>query len=121
MNEGIDSLLIDRTCGCSPQEPYERVTYIERMTEIVSTDDVFGGEPRLDSHRISVIQIVDMVRGDRSPEYVADQLGISLGEVHTALAYYYEHPEEMRAVRERHRDLESELRERSIGPSTIEQ
>ena len=91
------------------------------MTETVSTDDVFGGEPRLDGHRISVIQIVDMVRGGRSPEYVADQLGISLGAVHTALACYYEHPEEMRAVRDRHRELETELRERSIGPLTVEQ
>jgi len=91
------------------------------MTETVSTDDVFGGEPRLDGHRISVMQIVDMVRGGRSPEYVADQLGISLGAAHTALAYYYEHPEEMRAVRDRHRELETELRERSIGPLTVEQ
>jgi len=91
------------------------------MAEIVSTDDVFGGEPRLDGHRISVVQVVNMVRGDRSAEHVADQLGVSLGAVHTTLAYYYEHPEEMRMVRDRHRELESELHERSIAPPTIEQ
>jgi len=59
--------------------------------------------------------------GDRSPECVADQLGISLAEVHTALAYYYEHPEEMDAIRERHADLEAELRERSLMPDQVEQ
>lgn len=56
-----------------------------------------------------------------SPEYVADQLGISLAAVHTALAYYYDHPDEMETLRDSLRDLEAELRDRSISPDRVEQ
>jgi len=92
------------------------------MTEIVRTDDVLGGEPRLDGHRISVVQVADMVLdGGDAPEYVADQLGISLGEVHTALAYYYDNPDEMAAIRTRHAELESLLDEQAVTPDHVEQ
>lgn len=58
------------------------------MTEIVRSEAVLGGDPRLEGRRISVLQISEMVLdGDQSPEYVADQLDISLGDVHSALAY----------------------------------
>ena len=91
------------------------------MVSIVRTDDVLGGDPRLEGRRISVLQIADMVRhGDHTPEYVADQLDLSLAEVYTALAYYYSHPDEMDAVRERHRKLESALCGESSAPETIE-
>lgn len=87
------------------------------MPEIVRTEDVLGGEPRISGRRISVLQVADMILdADHSPAYVADQLSLSLGEVHTALAYYYEHPEEIEAIRERHEDLEAELAERSLSP-----
>lgn len=91
------------------------------MTEIVSTEGTLGGEPRLDGRRISVVQIADMVRDGESPEFVADQLDISLAEVHTALAYFYEHTEEMRDIRDRHRKLEERLEEQSLSPPTAEQ
>lgn len=92
------------------------------MAEIVHTEGVLGGEPRLEGHRISVLQVADMVLdAGYSPEHVADQLGISLAEVHTALAYYYEHPEEMETLRERHRELDGELREQSVAPDGVEQ
>lgn len=90
------------------------------MTKIVSTEGILGGEPRLDGRRISVLQIADMVRDGESPEYVADQLDVTLAEVHTALAYYYDHPDEMRDLRDRHRELEATLEERSLSPPTAE-
>ena len=90
------------------------------MAEIVSTEGTLGGEPRLDGRRISVLQIVDMVRDDGSPEYVADQLDVSLAEVHTALAYYYDHPEEMREIRCRHEQQEERLESRSVSPPAAE-
>ncbi|PSP91817.1 hypothetical protein BRC78_03820 [Halobacteriales archaeon QH_8_68_33] len=92
------------------------------MTDIVRTDGVLGGEPRLDGHRISVLQVADMVlEAGHQPEYVADQLDISLAEVHSALAYYYEYPGEMDEIRERHDRLESELAERTATPDHVEQ
>jgi uncharacterized protein (DUF433 family) len=92
------------------------------MVDIVRSDDVMGGEPRIEGRRISVLQVADMVLdGAHSPEHVADQLDISLSEVHTALAHYYEHPEEMEAIRERHEDLETTLAERAATPDHVEQ
>jgi uncharacterized protein (DUF433 family) len=90
------------------------------MANIVSTEGVLGGEPRLDGRRISVVQVVDMYREGNSAAYVADQLDITLAEVHAALAYYYEHPGEMRGVRERHRELEATLESESVSPPTAE-
>lgn len=92
------------------------------MVDIVRTDGVLGGKPRLEGRRISILQIADMVlEADLSPEYVADQLGISLAEVHAALAYYYEHPDEMDEIRERNEQLDKKLRERAVTPDQIEQ
>lgn len=92
------------------------------MTDIVRTDDVLGGKPRLEGRRISVLQVADMVLdADRTPEFVADQLDISLSEVHTALAYYYDNPEEMDAIRERNERLEDELADRTLTPDRVEQ
>lgn len=85
---------------------------------VVTTSDVLGGEPRLNGHRISVLQVADPVLGGHDPAHVADQLGVTLAEVHEALAYYYNHPEEMEAIREDYEELETELRERSNAPRT---
>ena len=92
------------------------------MTEIVRTDDVFGGAPRIDGRRISVRHIGGLyVDGGMEPETIADQLDLTLAEVHTALAYYYEHPDEMAAMDERTEALLEELAERSEAPDAIEQ
>lgn len=88
---------------------------------IVETEGVLGGKPRLEGRRISVIQIAELVldHGD-DPATVADQLDISLAEVHEALAYYYENPNEMNEQRRRRDDLTDELRKRSKAPETVE-
>lgn len=40
---------------------------------IVRTEDVLGGEPRLEGRRISVLQIAErVIDADQSPEYIAD-------------------------------------------------
>lgn len=92
------------------------------MPEIVRSDGVLGGEPRLAGHRISVLQVADMVlESEYDPEYVADQLEISLAAVHAALSYYYAHPAEMDSVRDRHRRLDEEISERAVTPDQLEQ
>jgi uncharacterized protein (DUF433 family) len=87
------------------------------MTDIVKTEDVMGGKARLDGRRVSVFQIGEMytVAGD-TPEEIADQLSVSLADVHTALAYYYDHPEEMTAIREHQEAVIDDLAERSMAP-----
>lgn len=90
-------------------------------TDIVRTEGVLGGEPRLEGRRISVVQIADLVlEAGHSVEWVADQLDVSLAEVHTALAYYYDNPDEMDRIRDRHAELEGLLREQATSPERPE-
>ena len=92
------------------------------MAAIVKTDDVLGGKARLEGRRISVYQIGETyVEAGRSPEEIADQLDISLAEVHAALTYYYEHREEMDVIRDRREEIASRLRERSRAPERLSQ
>jgi len=87
------------------------------MAEIVRTGDVLGGEPRLDGTRIGVLDVYELVvEGDHSPADAADQLNLSLGEVYTALAYYHEHPEEMRTVRRDREAADADLADRALVP-----
>jgi predicted nuclease of restriction endonuclease-like RecB superfamily len=62
-----------------------------------------------------------ILEAERSPEHVADQFGISLADVHAALWYYYDNPDEMTSLRERHDALEEKLAERAVGPDRAEQ
>lgn len=87
------------------------------MTEIVRTEGVLGGDPRIDGTRIGVLHVHELaVDGDHSPADVADQLDLTLGEVYSALAYYFEHPEEMRDVRDAHDRALDALAEESLEP-----
>lgn len=90
------------------------------MADIVRTDDTLGGDPWIEGTRIGVHHVYELVvTGDYPPEDVADQLGIDLSEVHAALAYYYDNPETMREVRQRHEAIEDELAESALRPPEV--
>ena len=93
------------------------------MPAIVKTDDVLGGKARLDGRRVSVLQIAERALDlEQPPEEIADQLDLTLAEVHAALAYYYGHPDEMKHERSRRDSLEEQLRETAVEPpETVEQ
>ena len=83
----------------------------------ITADEVLGGEPRIEGTRVGVRHIVTMVLdGGRTPAYVADQLYLSLAQVHAALAYYYSNPEEVRAAERANRAAFDALREESLKP-----
>ena len=88
---------------------------------IVTTEDVLGGKPRLEGRRVSVLQVAELVLdvGD-DPATVADQLDLSLAEIHEALAYYYANVDEMEAQRRRREELVERLAEESHVPDGIE-
>ena len=93
---------------------------IASMTEIVETPEVLGGKPRIEGRRISVLHIVDRVQEGRTPDEVASMFDLTLGEVYSALAYYHEHPEEMRELRERIAERVREHRAEAItGPEDL--
>lgn len=69
------------------------------MSEIVSTDDVLGGAPRIEGRRIGVHHVARrVIDAGEPPERVAADYGLDIADVHRALAYYYDHSDEMRTV-----------------------
>ena len=65
---------------------------------IVRTPGTVGGEPRIDSTRIRVSDIVARQREGRSPAEIASDLcypHLSLAQVYSALAYYEDHRDEI--------------------------
>lgn len=96
------------------------------MANIVSTEGVLAGAPRIDGTRIGVHHVAERVLdADRSPADVAAEYDLDLADVFRALTYYYDNPEEMRAVRERRRETGRGLREieppRSIAGEPTEE
>ena len=89
------------------------------MPDIVRTDDVLGGEPRIEGTRVSVLDIYELVVGGETPVEVADQVDSSLAEVYTALAYYYDNPEEMRRLEQEQAATESKLRDDALEPPEL--
>lgn len=79
-------------------------------------DEVLHGVPRVTGTRIGVVHVYDMVVRGAEPAEVADALDIDLGLVYEALAYYYNHPDEMRAVRKREAEALEDLAARAIDP-----
>ena len=59
---------------------------------IVATPGILGGKPRIAGRRISVQDIaIWHDRLGKSVDEVCAEYGLSLAEVHAALAYYYDH------------------------------
>jgi uncharacterized protein (DUF433 family) len=67
---------------------------------IVSTPGTCGGRPRIDGHRITVenVAIYHERLGMSPDEIVSAYPSITLSDVHAALAYYYEHREQIDAA-----------------------
>ncbi|WP_254830240.1 DUF433 domain-containing protein [Haloglomus salinum] len=69
----------------------------ERETRRVAHDLL--GEPHVAGRRISVRQVHALVeRGGEDPEAVADRFDLDVADIYHALAYYHDHPREMREV-----------------------
>ena len=61
-------------------------------------------EPHIEGSRITVRHVYERVHGrGLRPETVAERYNLDIADVYYALAYYHEHPKEMREV-ERRRD-----------------
>jgi uncharacterized protein (DUF433 family) len=71
---------------------------------IIRTPGVMGGRPRVDGHRIRVQDVAHWYKLGMSPDEIASELDLTLGQVHGALSYYFDHIAEIR------RDLEEDRR-----------
>lgn len=94
------------------------------MAEVVhgiETDpDRRGGEPTVAGTRVPVRLIGHLVeRTGASPADAADRYDLSLPDVHRALAYYYDNPDEME--RWDRRDDELEARSLEADAETVDE
>src|SRR5438046_6317346 len=83
----------NRPAEATTMPPTDRV-------RIVSTPGTCGGRPRIDGHRITVEDVaIWHERLAMSPdEIVSAYPSITLSDVHAALAYYYEHRDQIDAA-----------------------
>ena len=81
---------------------------------IECTPGVMGGKPRIAGRRISVQNIVTWHEHQgMTPDEISTEHNLTLGEVHAALSYYFDHREEIgRHIKEGESFVE-ELRNRS--------
>jgi len=87
------------------------------MTDIVETEGVMGGQPRIEGRRISVLQISEWIRTEgMAPETVSSEFDLPLADIYRALAYYYDNIDRMRELRERRYERERRLREEQPDP-----
>ena len=85
---------------------------------IAITPGTLGGKPRIAGHRVSVEHIAIMHEDQgMTPREIVEQLPtITLADVHAALAYFYDHEEE---VRRRQRETDAWVEQvRLASPDT---
>jgi uncharacterized protein (DUF433 family) len=90
----------------------------KQMNTVVSGDESeIHDEPHVRDRRITVSHIHALVeeRG-LDAQTVADRFDLSAADVYHALAYYHDHPEEMRVVEQRRRERHDAAKD---DPKTI--
>ena len=91
------------------------------LPEIVHTEDVLGGDPRIEGRRIGVLHVYrSHVQAHESPEEIAEAYDISLAEVHAALAYAFNNPDEIGALEQRDREIAEQTALARLRPEDIE-
>ena len=92
------------------------------IEHIVSTPGICGGRPRIAGHRITVEDIAAWHEQlGQSPEEIVADYELTLAQVHAALAYYYDHREEIdRQSKEDDKYIERMIAEqRKQGPNPL--
>jgi uncharacterized protein (DUF433 family) len=90
---------------------------IVQSIDLISIDPhIRGGRPCIvgTSIEVSVIAIAKIVHG-QSPEEIAADYELSLPQVYAALAYYYEHKNEIDITIQQRRKLAEEMKEKRVG------
>ena len=62
---------------------------------IVKVEGVVGGEPVIFGHRIPVRTVIEALRLGMTPEELAENYCLDMAQVYDAIAYYYDHTEEI--------------------------
>jgi uncharacterized protein (DUF433 family) len=88
---------------------------------IVSTADTCGGKPRIAGHRIRVQDVVlwHETLGMSPEQIVSEYAGLTLADVHAALAYYHDHKDEIRAYLHEEEERAAELETKLVSLSGL--
>jgi uncharacterized protein (DUF433 family) len=92
-------------------------TDVIQSINLISTNPaVRSGRPCIagTSLEVAVIAIAKIVHG-QTPEEIAADYNLSLPQVYAALAYYYDHKEEIDATIQERRKLAQEMKEKRVG------
>ena len=82
---------------------------------IVKTPGVRGGKARIDGTRVCVVDLVSLLQRGFTPEQMRTHYSdrpLTLAEVHSALAYYYDNPGEIEAEFAREDEAEENFEQR---------
>ena len=107
----------------SGNEPQLRGTMATKEgSGIVSSEaSEIHDEPHVEGHRISVRHLHEQVEErNLPPQTVADRLELDVADVYRALAYYHDHPREMRDVKEERDDAIDDFRESIDRPAGVD-
>ncbi|MBP1921905.1 uncharacterized protein (DUF433 family) [Halorubrum alkaliphilum] len=78
-------------------------------------------EPHIRGRRISVRQVYALVEEyDEDPEAVADRYDLDVADVYHALAYYHDHPRNMRDAEQKRENVMEEFRESIDRPEGVD-
>ena len=83
------------------------------------TPGVCGGRPRIVGRRIRVQDIYEWheLMG-WSPDEIASQFGLTLGDIHAALAYYFDHREEIQQQMRTDEEFVEHMKQMGSRPQT---
>lgn len=81
----------------------------DEMADIVSTPGVLGGKPRLAKHRISVVDVVELLDDGYTVDEAAEALSVTTDEIEAAREYWEDHPDEIAIQRREREALYEEL------------
>ena len=92
----MDDETLDTAEGSATPDAVPSETIVLEAAHIVSTPGVLGGKPRLAGHRISIQDVaIWHERMGLSVDEIATDYDLTLAEVYAALAYYFDHREEI--------------------------
>jgi uncharacterized protein (DUF433 family) len=85
---------------------------------ITKTPGVCGGMARIAGHRVRVLDIVEWHehRGMTPDQIVSEVPSLTLADVHAALAYYFDHIDEIREEMRAEQALVEESRQKNASP-----
>ena len=88
------------TSEAKPRAPIERTEH----PHVVKSADTLGGEPRVEDSRIPVRQLFNQFQaGTTIAELVESYPPLTPAQVHDAISYAHDHPDEMAFHEERHK------------------